>query len=289
MTAGFTNRATYWSPDEQITQTNILWEFDPVEVMARTRPAPFAVPVPDPELAAFAQAGVNVSNFQSYLATHELALIVSRDVTTRDHADHLQPVQSPSSQQRAPNHRRAGQSLRCPMAPAFPGRPIARIEPRLSGQSAARPPRARAIPARPGGGSRIRRRNAPQGAVQVGPDGSTAALVPARRAMTWQLTDTNGTGVVRERYWLTFAAGEIRSCTSCHGINVEDQADVPAPTNTPLALVVLLNYWKTNVTVQPTVVTNQGLELFPNLLHPPSRRTRRDLPHPGMRRFAKLV
>jgi len=30
-----------------------------------------------------------------------------------------------------------------------------------------------------------------------------AAFLPARRAMTHQLTDTNGAPVVRERYWIT--------------------------------------------------------------------------------------
>jgi len=54
---------------------------------------------------------------------------------------------------------------------------------------------------------------------------------------------------VRERYWLTFAPGEIRSCTSCHGINVTDQAQHSTPTNTPIALIKLLDYWKTNVAV----------------------------------------
>jgi len=54
--------------------------------------------------------------------------------------------------------------------------------------------------------------------------------------MTWQLADTNGVGVVRERYWLTFAPGEIRTCASCHGINETSQANKPAPTNTPLPL-----------------------------------------------------
>ena len=98
--------------------------------------------------------------------------------------------------------------------------------------------------------------------VRIGADGSTAALVPARRALSWQLTDTNGTGVVRERYWLTFAPGEIRSCTSCHGINVATQAGQPAPTNTPSALVNLLNYWKAGTSVQPGVVTNQGNSYF---------------------------
>jgi hypothetical protein len=76
--------------------------------------------------------------------------------------------------------------------------------------------------------------------------------------MSWQLTDTNGVGVVRERYWLTFAPGEMRSCTSCHGINVDDQVHQPAPTNTPEALITLLNYWKTKVSIQPAIVTNQG-------------------------------
>jgi hypothetical protein len=80
--------------------------------------------------------------------------------------------------------------------------------------------------------------------------------------MTWQLTDPNGVGVVRERYWLTFAPGEVRSCTSCHGINEETQADGPVPTNTPLALITLLNYWKTNATILPASVASQNTNFF---------------------------
>jgi hypothetical protein len=89
-----------------------------------------------------------------------------------------------------------------------------------------------------------------------------AALVPARRALSWQLTDTNSMGVIRERYWLTFQPGEIRTCASCHGINTADQANHPPPTNMPIALVRLLTYWKTNATVQPAVVENQGTNYF---------------------------
>jgi hypothetical protein len=74
--------------------------------------------------------------------------------------------------------------------------------------------------------------------------------------------DTNGTGVVRERYWLTFAPGEIRTCTSCHGINETTQAGNPAPTNTPLALIKLLNYWKTNTALLPAVAAGQGTNYF---------------------------
>jgi hypothetical protein len=89
--------------------------------------------------------------------------------------------------------------------------------------------------------------------VKIASDGSQAAIVPARRALSWQLTDTNGVGVVRERYWLTFAPGEIRTCASCHGINQSSQANAAAPTNTPLALVQLLKYWKTNNTITPNL------------------------------------
>jgi hypothetical protein len=60
---------------------------------------------------------------------------------------------------------------------------------------------------------------------------------------------------VRERYWLTFAPGEIRTCTSCHGINETTQANKPAPTNTPTALIQLLQYWKTNTMVTPGIAT----------------------------------
>jgi hypothetical protein len=73
-----------------------------------------------------------------------------------------------------------------------------------------------------------------------------AAFVPARRALTWQLTDPNGSPVVRERFWLTFQPGEIRTCTSCHGLNTRDQAGHAVPTNPPEALRRLLKAWKLN-------------------------------------------
>jgi hypothetical protein len=80
--------------------------------------------------------------------------------------------------------------------------------------------------------------------VDVAKDGSVAALVPARRAMTWQTTNGSGTPVVRERYWLTFQPGEVRVCNSCHGVNTKDQLGRAAPQNSPEALRVLLRAWK---------------------------------------------
>jgi hypothetical protein len=80
--------------------------------------------------------------------------------------------------------------------------------------------------------------------VQIAADGSVAAFVPARRALSWQLLDPQGEGVVRERYWLTFQPGEVRTCTSCHGPSSRDQLDRPAPVNPPAALASLLRAWK---------------------------------------------
>jgi len=245
LTSGLTNRATYWDPDTLVSQTNLLWELDPVEVVARTRPVPFSSPVPTPEMAAFAAAGVEMANFQTYLRTHNLALIVSRDVTTRDHADHQQPFNLKIAGTTHQTLGAGGKIYQIGFLQLFQADQLRS----LNYGNPSTPRQGRRVLAQyvhdPAVDNPIAF-NSPTGAVQLGPDGSMAALVPARRAMSWQLTDTNGTGVVRERYWLTFQPGEIRSCTSCHGINLVDQANHPAPTNTPLALISLLNYWKTN-------------------------------------------
>src|SRR5208282_5377919 len=78
LTPGLTNQALYLDPNNYLIdqQTNLVWEFDPVEVMARPRPVPYSVPIAAPELAAFAAANVDVSAFQNYLRVHQLALIV---------------------------------------------------------------------------------------------------------------------------------------------------------------------------------------------------------------------
>ena len=84
----------------------------------------------------------------------------------------------------------------------------------------------------------------PSGSVAIGLDGSMAALVPARRAMSWQLTDPAGEPVVNERYWISFQPGEIRTCFNCHGQNEVDQAGHSIPTNVPQALRSLLQHLK---------------------------------------------
>jgi hypothetical protein len=79
--------------------------------------------------------------------------------------------------------------------------------------------------------------------------------------MTWQTTDPLGTPVVRERYWITFQPGEIRSCANCHGVNQKDQAGHAPASNPPEALRQLLRQWKANnATVVST--TTIGADTF---------------------------
>ena len=87
-------------------------------------------------------------------------------------------------------------------------------------------------------------RGAPDGSFAVASDGSFAVFVPAARALSWQLTDWTGEPVVRERYWLSFMPGEIRVCSSCHGVNDRNQAGGGKPTNMPVALLDLLRFWE---------------------------------------------
>jgi hypothetical protein len=257
LTPGLTNNVTYWDPDNLVSITNALWEMDPVEVVARTRPAAYKVAMDTPELAAFAAANVDIPTFQRYLTTHQLALIISRDVTTRDEADHQQPFNLHVASTTHQTIGETGKIYDVAYLQLFQADQLRGLN--------------KGDPANPQPGRRVLAQylhdpasdnplltNGLSGTTRIGPDGSTAAIVPARRAMSWQLTDGNGMGIVRERYWLTFAPGEIRTCTSCHGINVRTQAGQPAPTNTPLALVQLLGYWKTNVSLQAATVKSAG-------------------------------
>jgi len=66
--------------------------------------------------------------------------------------------------------------------------------------------------------------------------------------MTHQTVNTNGNEAVRERYWITYQPGEIRTCAVCHGLNTADQAGQPLATNAPAALRSLLRYWKDQTT-----------------------------------------
>jgi len=242
LTSGITKTVSYWQPDYLVSYSGPLWELNPVEVRPRTAPPSSPYPLGAPEQQMFDAANVNVAEFQAYLQANNLALAVSRDVTTRDDLDKQQPF-----------------NLRIPGGAQTIGAPGAIYDlsymqffqaDQLRGLTfgGATPREGRRVLAQPMHDSAAIAHNppttGPTGSVILGLDGSMAAFVPAQRAMTWQTTDPAGVGVVRERYWVTFQPGEIRVCTSCHGLSTLDQAGNTAPSNPPQALYDLLLHWK---------------------------------------------
>src|SRR5262245_3340916 len=245
LTSGIAKTISYWDPYQKITYSGALWELNPVEVRARARPARRTTPLPAPEQAVFASAGVDPAQFKAYLAQRNLAVVVSRNVTTRDDADRQQPF-----------------NLRVPGGAQTIGAPgkiydVAYIQffqgDQLRGYglitSSDTPREGRRVLAQPmhdpaARSNNVAPRAAPPGSVVIAGDGSMAAFVPARRAMTWQLTDPAGVPVVRERMWVTFQPGEVRVCAACHGVNQKDQAGHTLPLNRPQAFEQLLRLWK---------------------------------------------
>jgi hypothetical protein len=240
---GIERSVQFWSPDVLVSYTGPMWELSPVEV--RPRPAP---PNPTslleaPEQQVFAEEGVDLAAFRAYLANNQLALIVSRNVTTRDALDTQQPynLRVPGGAITTGN---AGLVYDISHLQLYQGDQLRGI----GGVSSPTP--GRRVLARPLHDENVDNppTSGPEASVELGMDGSMAAFVPADRALSWQLTAPDGTPVVRERYWLTFQAGEIRVCASCHGINALDQAGATPPTNPPEALRTLLQYWSTGQT-----------------------------------------
>jgi hypothetical protein len=242
LTPGIVKTLTYWDPDVLVTYTGVtMWELSPVEVRSRPVPPLTEGEVPAIEAGIFAAQQVDVAAFRQWLAERRLALIVSRNVTTRDDADRQQPfnLTVPGGVTTTGG---AGTLYPVEYLQLYQGdllRGLGGIEdPRPGRRVLAQPMRDGGPHPPPLDGS------APLASVDVHPDGSVAALVPAHRALSWQLVDDAGEPSVRERYWLTFAAGEVRVCADCHGVNTADQADDPPATNPPDALTSLLLYWK---------------------------------------------
>ncbi len=72
------------------------------------------------------------------------------------------------------------------------------------------------------------------GVVPVEKDGSACFEVPANRSIFFQALDADFGELQRERTYVNYKPGEVRSCTGCHG---ESERNVPpASTTTPLAL-----------------------------------------------------
>jgi hypothetical protein len=236
---GITKNLSWFDSTGLKNATITLWELEPVEVVARNRPVPKPKALEAPEKQVFAEEGVDPAALQAWLKKNDLALIVTRNQTSRDISDRQQPynLQVPGGTKTvAPTggkvydiaHFQVFQADQTRAYKNIPEgrRPIATPLHSLDDKN---------LP-NPGG---------PLGSVKIAADGSTAVVVPAQRALAWQTTDAAGNAVVRERVWVSMQSGEIRVCASCHGVNSKDQAGNAAPVNRPEALRNLLKLWKT--------------------------------------------
>lgn len=240
LTPGTRKAIWYWDPDTRVDFDGTLWELDPVEVAPRAKPARRSDALEAPERAVLLEENVDEAQLRAWLSANKLALIVTRDNTSRDRGERQQPfnLQVPGGVSKKGD---AGKVYDISHLQLFQADQVRGYGGVNSPREGRRPlaqvmhdPKA-ANPASPG---------APAGSVKLGADGSSAAFVPAQRAMTWQLTDASGKAVVRERNWISFQPGEIRTCASCHGLNTKDQAGGFPPINKPEALRTLLRHWK---------------------------------------------
>lgn len=245
LTPGITKSVSFWDPDYEVSYNGPLWELSPVEVRARTAPPMTALQLRAPELAAFTAENVDVAAFRAYLRANGLALLVVRNATTRDAADRQQPfnLRVPGGVQTTASG--GGQLYDIAHMQFFQGDQIRGI----GGMATPRPGRrvlAQTLHDRPALLANAPNAGGPPGSTAIASDGSVAAFVPAQRPLAWHSTSPGGTPVVRERYWISFAPGEIRACDGCHGVNQQNQATpgAPAATNTPQALRQLLARWR---------------------------------------------
>ncbi len=219
-----------------VSYSGPMWELQPVEIKSRPRPSARTAEIPAIEQNMLltqlgGPSGLNA--LRTYLETNSLALLISRDVTQR--ADEQQDINLKIHWSSHETAESGSTPKEIAWMQLYEGLQLRGYD-RDGRRVLARPIDDALNPAESG---------APEGAVKLGDDGSMAAFVPAERALSWQTAELNGDGAVRERYWVTFKAGEIRVCANCHGINNTDVFGQTSPTNEPQALTRLLDWWKT--------------------------------------------
>jgi len=244
LTPGITLNTSYYVGATLVSYNGPAWELDPAEIAPRTAPVPQTSSVDPIEAGVFDSAGVHIPTFQKYLNGINAALSVSRDVTKRDWHDRQQPFNLKVTWSNKQTVGAPGtiynvawiQFLEADLRRGY----------LLGGSTPAPGRRVVATPLHGTMAENIQTPGAPPGSVKLGDDGSFAAIVPAGKALTWHLLDNDAarTSVVKERYWVTFQPGEVRTCTSCHGLNSTDQAGHTAPQNKPDALRALLQFWR---------------------------------------------
>lgn len=264
LTQGLHKKISWWDGQQIRHYDGLLWELEAVELRPRLRATTSAANTKESQLAlperqVFQEQGVDEARLRDWLIQNKLALIITRNQTKRDRADRQQPFNL-----RVPN----GTQTLASDAPSSPKPRIYDIayfqilqaeQIRAYADRRGRRHLAQTIPSfHPLNLTTPSQPLNPPSAVAIEKDGSTAAFVPAERALTWQTTDAQGHAVVRERNWISFKSGEIRTCAACHGINHRDQANLPPPENPPLALRTLLQNWKNQTTAwQKSSITSK--------------------------------
>jgi hypothetical protein len=259
LTTGISSTNIYWDGATLVTNLATLWELQPVEVRVKNIPAPAQAGVAAIEQQVFAEENVDLPTFQADLAQRNLALCISRNVTARDAADKQQPynLRVPGGANSIAN---SGKIYDITHLQFFQADYLRGYS---NGWNGALQPGRRILAVPMHTTTNVNyassKTNAPAGGTEIFSDGSQATFIPANRAVTWQLTGTNNNdSVVKERYWLSFKPGEVRTCANCHGINDRDQLGRTAPTNAPLALRQLLRQWRTNAANSYTLTVSNG-------------------------------
>lgn len=244
--AGFEKEILYYGDFlEPLADTVMLNEVDIVEITSRA--APTARPtyeIADVEKDVLDEEDIDETQLREWMIENNLALIAIRNATERDQGENQQPfnLRVPGGVESIPA---SGKVYDISHFQIFSAELIRAYRFRqLRGR------RVIATPLRdtPANSSveefNLFDENGPESSVKIGLDGSIAAFVPATRALTWQTISPDGEEVVRERQWVTFAPGEIRTCEGCHGINKQSHSGNGTPQNKPQALRDLLQHWK---------------------------------------------
>lgn len=250
----------------QMSETGI------VEIVARNRPVPRPIHEINPiEKEVLDEEGINEAQLRSWMVENNLALIAIRNMTERDAGEQQQPynLRVPGGVETIPTSGKVydishfqifgAEMIRGYGFRNFVGRrplatPLRNTEsnPNIVDVNLFDP-------------------NGPESSVKIGTDGSVAAFVPATRALSWQAVAPDGESIVRERQWITFAPGEIRTCEGCHGINGESRAGNEIPQNKPEALRELMKSWKNGKVISAFndgIVSDGDLVLHPNFPNP---------------------
>ncbi|UUZ54552.1 hypothetical protein LP419_40685 [Massilia sp. H-1] len=91
LTPGTRKAIWYWDPDTRVDFDGTLWELDPVEVAPRAKPARRSDALEAPERAVLLEENVDEAQLRAWLSSNKLALIVTRDNTSRDRGERQQP------------------------------------------------------------------------------------------------------------------------------------------------------------------------------------------------------